>query len=82
METPAAQIAIKDRDEAISVSIMRGLFEQIIKETDKLKDQPIQAHNTGQFFYENDETNILWNGFALGMRCAERILKVEMSNLI
>lgn len=62
---------------------MRRLFEQAVNETELLKhNYPLGVNETeGRFdCYQNANTDNLWCGFALGLRCAERIKKASMSN--
>ena len=67
-----------DREGAIPVEAMRSHFEAAIKST------PLLAKNThlgvmeinGKFsHYVEPDTDTMWIGFALGMRCAERAAK-------
>lgn len=66
---------INDRPGCITKAEMRVLFEKVITST------PAFAGNTpldivtinGEFsHFANAETDTMWLGFALGMRCAER----------
>lgn len=71
-------IDIKDRPGCITKAEMRVLFEKAITSS------PAFANNTplgivtvnGEFAYFGDpDTDTMWLGFALGMRCAERLQK-------
>lgn len=77
MSTPAAKLAIRDREGVLPVSIMRDYFERAMRDTEQFRDQPLEIQSGNQFAYESEETDILWTGFALGMRCAERIQKAR-----
>ena len=67
---------IEDRPGCMPKAVMRKLFEHAVKST------PAIAGNTplgvvtinGEFsHFANPETDTMWLGFALGMRCAERL---------
>jgi hypothetical protein len=66
---------IKDRPGVISSKVMRVYFERGINETEVLKAQlPLDSiTRDGLTEYANAETQATWIGFALGMRCAERV---------
>ncbi|TAL89244.1 MAG: hypothetical protein EPN62_08570 [Candidimonas sp.] len=67
---------IKDVDGRITVTKMRGLFEQSIRQTPIFRDNtPLGIMEVnGQFsHYMNADTDTMWIGFAIGMRCAERL---------
>jgi hypothetical protein len=67
---------IKDRPGVISVNVMRVYFERGVKETETLAEHvPLDCDMVNGVFqqYTNPETHAMWVGFALGMRCAERI---------
>ncbi len=70
---------IKDRADTISKADMQRAFEASVNNTPTLKHatQIESAVTTdGVIDYYGDETtNTLWAGFALGMRCAERLAK-------
>lgn len=73
-ETPASKLVLTDRDGAKPVAEIRLLFEQLIRETSYFNSQPMEiADDEIAFTYTNAETHLLWFGFALGVRCAERI---------
>ena len=72
-----------DREGAIPVEAMRSHFEAAIKST------PLLAKNThlgvmeinGKFsHYVEPDTDTMWIGFALGMRCAERAAKSRQND--
>lgn len=68
---------VKDVDGRITVAKMRGLFEQSIRQTPTFRDNtPLGIMEiNGQFsHYMNATTDTMWIGFAIGMRCAERIV--------
>jgi hypothetical protein len=68
------KLAVKDRPGTITVSEMRLMFEAAVNATGKLNGLPLEAcKQNGQFHYTNTETDCAWFGFALGLRCAERI---------
>lgn len=75
--TPATQLVIKDRRGVITTAAMRVHFEGMCRDTPCLHPQPMDATVIDSTFhcYQNEETNMLWLGFALGMRCAERAAK-------
>jgi hypothetical protein len=67
---------IKDKPGAISKSEMRGHFERAINGTQALKSTtPLGAVTINGVFshYADSETDTMWLGFAIGMRCAERL---------
>jgi hypothetical protein len=71
---------IKDKPGVISKAQMRKCFEDAITNTPALKtNTPLGAVDlNGEFsHYANGETDTMWLGFALGMRCAERIAKAQ-----
>jgi len=73
METPAAKLVISDRPGVLPTHRIREYFERALQDTEVLRPQPTQVQEGQQFAYENPETNIFWLGFALGMRCSERV---------
>ena len=67
---------ITDRPGCISKEKMRQCFEAAVAQTAVLKTStPLGAVTmNGKFsHYANSETDTMWLGFALGMRCAERL---------
>ena len=59
----------------VPIVVMRGYFEGAMTGTPHFKNQPLGIMEiNGQFsHYMNPETDTLWLGFALGIRCAERL---------
>lgn len=75
-------LTIKDIPGRISVADMRGYFESAINDTPKLKaNTPLETMEiNGQFAYYMDrDTDTMWLGFAIGMRCAERVTIAQQS---
>jgi hypothetical protein len=69
------KLNIKDRAGVITVAEMRRYFERVVTDTSWLKERtPLGIMEiNGQFsHYMDADTDTLWIGFALGMRCAER----------
>lgn len=67
---------IKDRPGAISKALIRHYFEGMVANTPSLKaNTPLGTVTVnGEFsHYADGDTDTMWLGFALGMRCAERI---------
>ena len=67
---------IKDRPGVMSKKLMRQYFEGAVNNTKALKETtPLGALTVnGEFsHYMDGDTDAMWVGFALGMRCAERI---------
>lgn len=67
---------IADKPDRISKAIMRAYFEKMVNDTQALKaNTPLgTVRSNGEFsHYANPETDTMWLGFALGMRCAERV---------
>ena len=69
-------ITITDRPGALPVAHMRTLFEQSANSTESFRnryDLTTLKYN-GEFAgYKSAETNTFWAGFAIGLRCAERL---------
>jgi hypothetical protein len=66
---------IKDRAGVITVAEMRRYFERMVTDTSHFQGRtPLGIMEiNGQFsHYMDANTDTLWIGFALGMRCAER----------
>jgi hypothetical protein len=66
-----------------TVANMRVLFEKMVNDTECLKkNTPIGVMEiNGKFdHYMHPDTDTLWIGFALGMRCAQRITDTLLSN--
>lgn len=70
---------IKDRDGTISKAEMQRMFEQAVRDTPALKataEIGSAVMTDGVIdYYADEKTNALWAGWALGMRCAERLSK-------
>lgn len=67
---------IKDVPGRITVDEMRRYFEKSVNDTACLKaNTPLGVVNINENFlhYATPETDTMWLGFALGMRCAERV---------
>lgn len=67
---------IRDRPGCITKAMMRRCFESAVEQTPLLKaNSPLGAVTiNGEFsHYANPDTDTMWLGFALGMRCAERL---------
>ena len=66
---------IKDRPGCITKAEMRDLFQTAITSTQALANNtPLGTVTINGAFshFANAETDTMWIGFALGMRCAER----------
>lgn len=71
-------LRITDRPGCITVKLMRHYFEGAIQQTAAFMDNtPLGVVEVnGEFsHYMDPDTDTMWLGFALGMRCAERIEK-------
>lgn len=71
-------ITITDRPGFLPTGQIRPLFESAVQSTPALsKAYPLDAMNLdGNFIHYRDaQTQNLWVGFSLGMRCAERMSK-------
>ena len=69
-------LKIKDKPGCISVDTMRLYFERMVRDTPAFaQNTPLDAISiNGQFSHFVDpETDTMWLGFALGMRCHERV---------
>jgi hypothetical protein len=59
---------------------MRSLFEECIRDTKKLSDTtPLGVMEVnGEFsHYMDPDTDTMWLGFAIGLRCAERLARSD-----
>lgn len=77
------RLDIVDRPGVISKETMREHFERMVRETSKLKDNTplgIMEINGKFHHYMDADTDTMWLGFALGMRCAERLAKAKEVN--
>ena len=73
-------LTITDKPVCISVETMRTHFESVIKGAPALAgNTPLGAMTVnGQFsHYSDPDTDTMWLGFALGMRCMERVAKAN-----
>ncbi len=73
-------VTIKDGDGKLKVEKMRKCFEQAIAASpgfaEKINTEADYA--AGVFIgYKDVDTHCLWTGFALGMRCMERVVYFE-----
>lgn len=69
-------LKIKEKPGCITVAEMRGYFEGAIKNSPAFKDNTplgIVEINDAFSHYMDADTDTMWLGFALGMRCAERV---------
>lgn len=69
-------LKIKDLPGRITVAEMRSLFEKSINDTAVFKaNTPLGVVTlNGEFsHFANPDTDTMWLGFAIGMRCAERM---------
>lgn len=69
-------LRIKDLPGRIPVAEMRRYFERAINDTPSFKaNTPLgTVEINGQFsHYFDADTDTMWLGFAIGMRCAERL---------
>jgi hypothetical protein len=67
---------VLDYEGAVPTSAMRTLFERVIHETSQFRDalDITPEMKGGQFDgYKDEDTNMLWVGFAIGVRCSARI---------
>jgi len=73
-------LTIKDKPGCITVADMRDYFEGAINNTPAFKaNTPLgvmEINNTFSHYLDSD-TDTMWIGFALGMRCAERIAAAQ-----
>lgn len=75
-------LKIVDRDGVVPTALMRDLFEGAVRSTAAFRDNtPLgEVKINGAFsHYADPDTDTLWLGFALGIRCAERITKAKAS---
>lgn len=70
---------IRDREGCISKLALRRYFEGAITQTPALAHLPLKAVEIRGHFnhYEDPRIDNLWVGFALGMRCHERVMKAN-----
>jgi hypothetical protein len=70
---------IADKPGKMPKETMRGFFERMVNDTPAFKaSTPLGAIEVNGKFshYMNPDTDTMWLGFALGMRCAQRISNV------
>ena len=75
-------LKITDRPGVIPSTTMRTLFEESIRQTKVFaKNTPLGAVTVNGVFshYADPDTDTMWIGFAIGMRCAERLQKAAAS---
>lgn len=71
---------ITDSPGTLPSSQIRSLFKRSVQPTSALTSvYPLEVVNLDGTFihYRNPETQNLWLGFTLGIRCAERMSKVQ-----
>lgn len=71
-------IVVKDKEGAIKVDSMRNFFEQSVTQTEVLKKNFPLGRDDLSGAYLNYKTDLLWSGYALGMRCHERLINHGM----
>lgn len=74
---------IKDAPGKIPVALMRTYFERLVNDTAVFKaNTPLGIMEiNGEFSrYMDADTDALWLGFALGMRCAERLAATKAND--
>jgi hypothetical protein len=83
-KSPIERLKIKDKPGAISVMQMRAHFECTIEQTPVFKALSLEAVEfKGEFsHYADTHTDEFWKGFAIGMRCAERIQQFQANRAI
>lgn len=72
---------IKDRPGCITVDTMRQYFEKSVRDTPALAaNTPLDCMEMNGVFshYTDPDTDTMWLGFALGMRCQERVTKAAV----
>lgn len=73
-------LTIKDKPGCITVADMRDYFERAVNDTPSLKaNTPLGVMEINEQFayYMDRDTDTMWIGFAIGMRCAERITAAQ-----
>ena len=81
--TAPKKLNLKDRPGVIAVSEMRRHFERMVADTPHFQNRtPLRVMEiNGQFsHYMDANTDTMWLGFALGMRCAERLSNADISH--
>jgi hypothetical protein len=71
----AAMLDVKDRPGVISSKVLRVYFERAVRDTEAFATHfPLDSvTRDGSTEYVTPATQSMWLGFAIGMRCAERI---------
>lgn len=67
----SAKFDVRDRPGCISTDEMLKLFERCVRETPSFRENMPLDRVFGN--YADPRTDSMWLGFAVGMRCAERI---------
>lgn len=75
---------IKDKPGCITVDAMRCYFERMVNETPAFATSIsllVSTKTDGSFdHYVDSDTDSIWLGFAMGMRCAERIENTKVTD--
>lgn len=74
-------LVIRDREGYISAALARHYFERAVRENAFLAtplDCTVDA--AGLVEYADPKTHAMWVGWALGMRCSERLANHERHN--
>jgi hypothetical protein len=73
------RFCIVDKPGTISVREMQSLFESSCRKNDIIGrcTHLDTVQDAEGLQYADEETDTLWLGFALGLRCAERIVKAK-----
>jgi hypothetical protein len=77
---PTGQLVIRDREGCISVKAVQAYFEGSVRSTEALcKQFPLNRNVMGDEFieYVSFKTQAAWIGFAIGMRCLQRVAKAQ-----
>lgn len=73
-KSPLDKLVVKDSPGKITVADMRLMFETAVQSTETLRGLSLEGCDIGgQFHYIAPDTDHAWFGFALGLRCAERV---------
>lgn len=74
-ERASASFCMKDYAGAIPVETLRGHFESVVAGTPAFAVLSLRSRQTDGTFrgYVDAATDKLWVGFAIGMRCAQRL---------
>lgn len=68
---PSIRALVVDADGELPAAAIRVLFEECLRQTSGLRGYALRREGPG---YQSVRTDDLWMGFALGVRCGERIL--------